>query len=300
VSPSLALSRVYTALDVPSRRLRPPPVAARLRQVASRIKCYCLQGEVAFDGAEFVVRSLMQATSESDSFILDMHRVSYLADSAAWLLHDVRQLLVAQGKAVVFSRIRGRAVVEAALRHALPEGDNGYLSFEDNDLALEWCEERLLSAETELPPPEGTVAGFPLFAGMSERALTLLRERLRSVDFVAGAIIISSGEEQDDRVFFLREGEVSVVLSLGDGSHQRLATLSAGMSFGEMVMLGSRARSASVHADTAVRSWTLSAEALDELAVNHPEIKIAILKNLSLDLAHKLRQANQLIGVLAA
>jgi glutaminase len=29
------------------------------------------------------------------------------------------------GKALVFSRIRGRAVVEAALRHALPEGDNG-------------------------------------------------------------------------------------------------------------------------------------------------------------------------------
>ncbi len=300
VSPSLVLSRVFTALDVPSRRLRPPPVAARLRQVASRIKCYCLQGEVAFDGAEFVVRSLMQATPESDSFILDMHRVSYLADSAAWLLHDVRQLLVAQGKAVVFSRIRGRAVVEAALRRTLPEGDNGYLSFEDNDLALEWCEERLLSAEAEMSPPEGTVAGFPLFSGMSDRALTLLRERLRSVDYPAGAIIISSGEEQDDRVFFLREGEVSVVLSLADGSHQRLATLSAGMSFGEMVMLGSRARSASVHADTTVRSWTLSARALDELAVDHPEIKIAILKNLSLDLAHKLRQANQLIGVLAA
>jgi glutaminase len=300
VSPSLVLSRVFTALDVPSRRLRPPPVAARLKQVASRIKCYCLQGEVAFDGAEFVVRSLMQATAESDSFILDMHRVSYLADSAAWLLHDVRQLLVAQEKAVVFSRIRGRAVVEAALRRTLPEGDNGYLSFEDNDLALEWCEERLLSAEAEMSPPEGTVAGFPLFSGMSERALTLLRERLRSVDYPAGAIIISSGEEQDDRVFFLREGEVSVVLSLANGSHQRLATLSAGMSFGEMVMLGSRARSASVHADTSVRSWTLSARALDELAVDHPEIKIAILKNLSLDLAHKLRQANQLIGVLAA
>ena len=300
VSPSLVLSRVFTALEVPSRRLRPPPVAARLRQVASRIKCYCLQGEVAFDGAEFVVRSLMQATPESDSFILDMHRVSYLADSAAWLLHDVRQLLVAQGKAVVFSRIRGRAVVEAALRRTLPEGDNGYLSFEDNDLALEWCEGRLLSAEAETSPPEGTVAGFPLFSGMSERALTLLRERLRSMDYPAGAIIISSGEEEDDRVFFLREGEVSVVLSLADGSHQRLATLSAGMSFGEMVMLGSRARSASVHADTPVRSWTLSARALDELAVDHPEIKIAILKNLSLDLAHKLRQANQLIGVLAA
>ena len=36
------------------------------------------------------------------------------------------------------------------------------------------------------------------------------------------------------------------------------------------------------------------------LSAQRPEIKIAILKNLALDLAQKLRQANQLIGVLAA
>ena len=59
-------------------------------------------------------------------------------------------------------------------------------------------------------------------------------------------------------------------------------------------------RPSDVHADTAARSWTLSARSLDELAVDHPEIKIAVLRNLSLDLAQKLRQANQLIGVLAA
>jgi CRP-like cAMP-binding protein len=275
-------------------------MSIRLRETASRIRCYCLQGEVAFDGAEFVVRNLVQAAPEADSFILDMHRVSYLAESAARLLHDVRQLLVAQGKALVFSRIHGRAVVEAALRHALPEGDNGYLSFEDNDLAVEWCEDRLLESAAELPPHVSTVAAFPLFAGMSERALARLQERMQSADYPAGATIISAGQEQDDRVFFIREGEVSVVLSLSDGSHQRLATLSSGMSFGEMAMLGKVARSASVHADTPVRSWTLSAEVLDELAIDHPEIKIAVLGNLSRDLAQKLRQANQLIGVLAA
>jgi glutaminase len=299
-SPSLVLSRVFSALDLPSRRVRSTLMSIRLRETASRIRCYCLQGEVAFDGAEFVVRNLVQAAPETDSFILDMHRVSYLAESSARLLHDVRQLLVAQGKALVFSRIHGRAVVEAALRHALPEGDNGYLSFEDNDLAVEWCEDRLLESAAELPPHVSTVAAFPLFAGMSERALARLQERMQSADYPAGATIISAGQEQDDRVYFIREGEVSVVLSLSDGSHQRLATLSSGMSFGEMAMLGKVARSASVHADTAVRSWTLSAEVIDELAVDYPEIKISVLGNLSRDLAQKLRQANQLIGVLAA
>ena len=89
---------------------------------------------------------------------------------------------------------------------------------------------------------------------------------MQAADYPAGATIISAGQEQDDRVFFIREGEVSVVLSLADGSHQRLATLSGGTS----------------------------------LSVDDPEIKIAVLRNLSLELAQKLRQANRLIGVFAS
>jgi CRP-like cAMP-binding protein len=96
-------------------------------------------------------------------------------------------------------------------------------------------------------------------------------------------------------VFLIRDGEVSVVLSLAHGAHQRIATLSSGMSFGEMVMLDQAARSANVHADTAVRCWTLSARTLDELSIARPEIKIAVSTNLSRELAQKLRQANQLI-----
>src|SRR5438132_259367 len=100
MSPSLVLNRIYSALDAPSRRVRAPVTAERLRSVASRIKCFSLQGEVAFDGAEFVVRKMLQSAGEADSFILDMHRVSYLADGAARLLHEIRTSLVAQGKAV--------------------------------------------------------------------------------------------------------------------------------------------------------------------------------------------------------
>ncbi len=101
-------------------------------------------------------------------------------------------------------------------------------------------------------------------------------------------------------MFFIVEGEVSVVLALDDGSHQRIATLSRGMSFGEMVLLGQSARSASVFADTFVKSWTVRAGALDRLAAEYPAIMITLLRNLSFDLAQKLRQANQMIGALAA
>ncbi len=300
MSPSLVLGRIYTAREAPSRRIRTKPIAERLHAVATQIKCVSLQGEVAFDGAEYIARKLTALEADTDSFVLDMHRVSFLTEGAAQVLHDVRKRFVAHGKALVFSRIRRRAVVEQALRHALDERDQGFLSFEDNDIAIEWCEDRLLESHNVSLPRATTLASFPLFADIDARTLARLDAMMPSLELSAGATVIASGAGDDDRMFFIEEGEVSVVVELSDGSHQRVATLGNGMSFGELAVLGSRARSASVHADTPLKLRTLRASALDVLALKHPDVKITILKNLSLDLAQRLRQANLLIAALAS
>ena len=190
-------------------------------------------------------------------------------------------------------------------RRAYPPADSakGYLTFEDNDLAVEWCENRLLDAIADLPSQIDSLLAFPLFEGMAEPTLAQLQRCVKSVEYPAAATIIAAGQEHDDRVFLIRDGEVSVVLSLANGAHQRIATLSSGMTFGEMVMLGQAARSANVHADTAVRCWTLSTKALDELAVAHPEIKIAVLTNLSRDLRAEIaagQSADRGLGGVAA
>jgi glutaminase len=151
-----------------------------------------------------------------------------------------------------------------------------------------------------LPLTIRTLADFPLFAGMDETMLARLHGCIEEAEYPAGATIISVGQTEDDRVFFIVDGEVSVVLSVSDGSHQRIATLSRGMSFGEMALLGQSARSASVFADSVVRTWALRAADLDQLRAEHPDIMINVLKNLAFDLAQKLRQANKMIGALAS
>lgn len=302
-SPSLVVCRTYSALEAPSRRVRAATAAARLQELAIRIKCITLQGDVAFDGAEFVVRNLIQLAPEADSFILDMSRVSHLTDSAATLFHEVGSRLWRNGKALVYSRIRGKTAIEDALRRTLAKGDGRFLSFEDNDVATEWCENRLLetaTGETVLPLSIKALADFPMFADMNGATLSQLEGLVEAVDFSPGAVIIAAGQSHDDRVFFIIEGEASVVLTLDDGSHQRIATISCGMSFGEMAFLGGAVRSASVYADGHVRAWTLRASTLDELAALRPALLISVLKNLSRDLAQKLRKANQLIVALAS
>jgi len=68
---------------------------------------------------------------------------------------------------VVFSRIHDRQAIIEPLSKTSGGKDRGFLSFEDNDLAVEWCEDRLFCTTT--PPPDSvtSLADFPLFRGIS-------------------------------------------------------------------------------------------------------------------------------------
>ena len=298
-SPGLVLRREYSGAEAASRRMRPPEATALLRERAGRVRLLALQGDVALASAEFVGRRIARLCEEADSFILDMHRVSRLEASAARVLQETRRQVMQQGKALVYSRIRSRLEVEQPLKLALRPDENGYLSFEDNDLAMEWCENRLL-AGTASAARIDDLTGFALFARLSAQDLARVHPVLRREHYCRGDTIIASGEENDDRIFLLLAGEVSVILPLSDGTHQRIATLSAGMTFGEMAVLGDARRNATVYADTDAECWVLKANAIDMLAVDYPHLKIVLLENLAENLAGRLSQANQLIGTLAS
>jgi len=178
--------------------------------------------------------------------------------------------------------------------------DQGFLSFEDNDLAVEWCENRLLDRAEDLPAPEpASLTDSSLFSGVSKALLQRVEAMTRSERFTAGDQILITGQAGDGRVFFVQSGQVSILVPLGDGAHQRIASLGPGMEFGEMALLGQTTRSASVHADTDVTCLILEAADLDRLSKQVPELKIALLENLARDMANKLRGANQWISALA-
>jgi glutaminase len=111
--------------------------------------------------------------------------------------------------------------------------------------------------------------------------------------------ILVCGQAGDRRIFFIETGQVSVLLPLDDGMHQRIVTLGPGMVFGEMVLLGQATRSASVYADTEVHCRILEAADLERISARDPRLKIVLLENLAKDMAHKLRGANRWIAALA-
>lgn len=297
--PRMALGRIYTAADAPSRRQPTPAVRARMQQVAHRIKYLCLHGFLGVDGVEHVIRQMLALAPDTHSFILDMHRVDGLTDSAARLLNQTRLGLAEDGVAVVFSRIHQRPQISVPLRKAQGRDDRGFLSFEDNDLAVEWCEHRLMVASEHAEPRVATLADGPLFHGLPPALLAELEQTAERLDGPAGTRILQSGQASDGRIYFIETGQVSVLVPLGDGAHQRIATLSPGMVFGEMVLLGQTTRSASVVADTDVRLRVLAAEQLQAIGAREPRLNIVLLENLARDMAQKLRGSTQWIAALA-
>jgi CRP-like cAMP-binding protein len=71
-----------------------------------------------------------------------------------------------------------------------------------------------------------------------------------------------------------------------------VASFSAGTALGELALIDASPRSATVLAHTKVECVSLSAADFEQLEINHPRIRVSILRNLAKTLARRLRKAN--------
>jgi glutaminase len=75
-----------------------------------------------------------------------------------------------EGIAVVCSRIRDRRAIMGPLSKAARKGDRGFLVFEDNDLAVAWCENRLIRELPASSAAKGSLADSVLFCRSGDLA----------------------------------------------------------------------------------------------------------------------------------
>ena len=297
--PGMALGRIYTGADAPSRREPSGEMRAYLARHAHRIRYLCLHGHLAVDGMEYVIRRMQTLAPETHSFILDMHQVSAISQSAARLLNQARLGFAEDGIALVCSRIHERPAIVEPLSKSTRKDDRGFLFFEDNDLAVEWCENRLFGEAALAPAKSESLADSPLFAGIPETLICKLDAATEMRAFAPGARVLEFGQEGDGQFFFIESGQVSILVPLQNGGHMRIASLGPGMNFGEMALAGQSARTASVHADTAVSCRVLKVSDFKRICDEFPALRVSLLENLARDLANKLRRATQWISALA-
>jgi len=106
--------------------------------------------------------------------------------------------------------------------------------------------------------------GVPIFAPLPVASIETLALRLRPVVVPAGATVITQGEV-GDRFYVIDEGEVEVLV---DGKPRR--TEAAGDFFGEIALLRSVPRTATVRALTATRLLALESSEFIAAVTGHP------------------------------
>jgi len=289
----------FNASEVNSSRVRTPEESMVIREFGKTVQVYQLQGDLVFSTTEVVVETIMNSLDSLDYLILDFKHILSLNESASHLFYELLMKLTAMGKPVAFTHPGKVPGLRRYLRFKLKDQINDYyLTFGEMDLALEWCEDKLLARRMAAWSPDHTteVDDYELFDGLSAEERTTIKAMLSRQSYQSGEVIVRFGDEAKE-LFFLKAGSASVTVTLASGEQKRIATFSPGMAFGEMAMLDRAPRSAVVTADMNVTCELLKLDDFEALSQTHPNIKITLLKNLALGLCRKLRKANREMSV---
>jgi len=299
--PRVAASTVrarYSLAEVRSKRRRSAADAALLARHGHQAQVFELQGDLRLATVEPVLRALVDAGEPPPLVVLDFKRVSQIDAAAVRMLAALVSHLAGRGQQLVLTRVR-RGELLAALDTALDPRAATALSFQPQlDLGLEWCERLLLQRHgaPTAPPEISSLAEHRLCAGMAADDLAHLASLVSRSSHEPGTLVLRRGELADG-LYLLMRGQVSVVVDLPGGTHKRLSTLVAGMSFGELALLSGGPRSADVRADTAVDCLVLAADQMARLETERPALSIRLLHNL---LRGAAEMALQLTGEVAA
>ena len=281
-----------TRRNVASKQRRAAAAMERLKGIGRRLRIYHLQGALVFGSVEQVVRRLMDRSTDTEYFILNLRLVQGISPSAARLIADTHAELAALGGRLVISEagVWWQALVDAGVaREAF---------FSDDDFALEHGENFLL--ERHYPDAPGatrvTLGECALFAGMDASQIAVLDAVLARQTYGRGQAIITAGQASDE-LFVIIAGAAMVSLPTQDGV-ARLDVLTCGMGFGELAFLDRSPRSANVTAMGALECRVLSRAAFAQLGADAPQIKIRLLENIALGLTRSVRQISRELAAL--
>jgi glutaminase len=284
----------YNMGKSPSRRSRRPHEQNILAAHHHDVLVYELVGALSLSSVDYVSRALA-AKPRPQFVIFDLRRVASVTPAGARLFAEEFRELAAYHVTVILSGIM-RASPEWKMIAEWTEGLSNIRNYYLLDAAIEWAEDQVVyrhgGAIDFLEATE--LSEQSLLAGLTDEELTDLASLSEIRTYQTGERIIASGDVANS-LFFLRSGVVHVTLP--DGI--RLATLTAGMPFGEMALLEPR-RSADVVADMSATAYEIPLRDFERFRKQHPRAGERIMRNLAQLLADRLILANAKVNLLTS
>ena|SRR6476660_2617119 len=132
----------------------------------------------------------------------------------------------------------------------------------------------------------------PILAGLDDAAIAFLAQRAVHERAPVGTVVLREGEP-GNRFFLLAEGSVRICKQFGDPDEVELVQIHAGDFFGEMCILETLPRSATVQAVTDIAYCTLNSLVFYHLYEKMPAQYGILLLNIARDLSRRLRRLDE-------
>jgi glutaminase len=284
-----------TCLNSRSKRLRSQAEQQVLAEHGDRVKVLELQGELSFAAGELVTSSALERADHTDFAVLDFYAVRSIDLIDVPIFSHLIESYEEAGGEIAFSDIdRHPLFADDLNRYREQEGLHPVRSFPDLDFALEWCEQGLIEKYGDLETdPELSLAQHGATLGMSVEDIELLSSHLEHVEFEAGDMFYGTELVPPEQMLLVTAGKISLLAKSDDGGYRRLATLSPGMTLGEVSMIAGAPLAGLPRADTGVKAWALTEGDLEVLRAKNPGLVVTLLENL-------LRQVAQRVSHLRA
>lgn len=293
---------------------------AVLEQCGHRIAALELEGAVFFGSADLLedrVRELMR--DGVTHIVLDMKRITDVDSTGGLALARISQRLRKAGGDLAISYVpveRRKAVVPVGVDRRRKTGPRqmwaalersgalGTLVEEqfhpDTDSALAALEDRVIADFTseDLSVSTRHLRVPPILRGLDRVEVSAFRRLATRRFYRAGEVIFKQGD-QGDALYYISRGSVDISIHLeAIGLYKRLQSLTEGNIFGEMAILDSKPRAASVTATADTVCYRLGVAEFEKIKGDYPEAGMKLLNNFCRMFSERMRAANTIIGEL--
>ncbi|HKB58731.1 MAG TPA: SulP family inorganic anion transporter [Gallionellaceae bacterium] len=265
-----------------------------------------LQGSLFFGTANQLYTALEPDIKTRNYIILDLRRVQSVDVTAAHMLDQIKDMLAERKGYLILSQLpknlpSGQDMQQYFDQIGLVRKESPVRMFGELDEALEWVEDRILEAEFcqvgEGRPLE--LGDYELFQGRKPDTMAALEQIIQKRSCKGGEKIFSLGDRGDE-IYFIRSGEVRIVLPISGTQRHHLGTFGRGALFGEMAFLDGKARSADAQAFTDTELYVLSRKDFNLMVEQHKKLGLVFMEGLASVLATRLRYTNGELRALEA
>ena len=259
----------------------------------AQISILRLQGFIFFGTANHLLHEVRLRLQEPGLpplrfVVLDLRRVTGLDSSAIFSLNKILHLGRKEGFQLLMARLNPGLISQLQKGGLTGKNDDVLRLMPDLDRALEWCEEHLLAGthrDANGHPPRLAEQLKDSWPGAIDPArLMPYLERLE----VPAATHLIRQSEKSESLYFIETGRVTAQLEFDNGSTLRLRTMGAGTVVGEVGLFLGGTRAASVVSEQPCTVYRLTADALERMNREHPDLALAFHRYLICQLGERM------------